>query len=203
MLLEDGRGESNIQGQQDITREGEEQVVIDIDQWQLLERLRLMVDRAVKLECDQCHKLIPTVQFYDHLQAVDEEGQPTCGNHNLFRQSIQNLVNNDMGARSVLDGDVSEDVPTTNFTRANSVSASRRGSQDASCTHLQSRTDDDLRQKYLGALRHIQTLQRQLSESSSLSHELQERLESQQKQLSNIPDQGQTQAILQLRDEKQ
>lgn len=120
-----------------------------------------MVDRAVKLECDQCHKLVPTVQFYDHLQAVDEDGQPTCGHGVLFRQSIQDLVNNDMGARSVIDGEVSEDIPTTNFTRVNSVSASRRASHCQDASYVQpTRADEDTRQKYLGALKHIQTLQR-------------------------------------------
>lgn len=134
-----------------------------------------MVDKAVKLECDQCHKLIPTVQFYDHLQAVDEDGLPTCGHSHAFRQSLQDLVNNEVAARSVIDGEVCDDVPTTNFTRANSVTASRKDScnndNDVSVATY-SRADEDIKQKYLGALKHIQTLQRQLSESSTLSHEL-------------------------------
>jgi hypothetical protein len=26
-----------------------------------------MIDTSVKMECSGCHKLIPTIQFYDHL----------------------------------------------------------------------------------------------------------------------------------------
>lgn len=27
-----------------------------------------MVDATVKLQCSQCHKLVPTTKFFDHLQ---------------------------------------------------------------------------------------------------------------------------------------
>ena len=61
----------------------------------------------------------------------------------MFRQSIQDLVNNELGARSVIDGDTCDDVPTTNFTRANSVSASRKDSHDVSVAY--SRGDEDMK----------------------------------------------------------
>lgn len=45
---------------------------------QLFARLKKMVDACVKMECLGCHKLIPTVQFFEHLIETDEDDQPIC-----------------------------------------------------------------------------------------------------------------------------
>jgi len=40
---------------------------IAIEDFQLFNRLKKMIDATIKMECAGCHKLIPTTQFYDHL----------------------------------------------------------------------------------------------------------------------------------------
>lgn len=50
-----------------------------------------MIDRSVKLECHGCHKLIPTIQFYDHLSDQDSNGDPRCSGEQGYQRSISNL----------------------------------------------------------------------------------------------------------------
>jgi predicted aldo/keto reductase-like oxidoreductase len=40
---------------------------IDPEDMQLFNRLKKMIDSAIKMECSGCHKLIPTTKFYEHL----------------------------------------------------------------------------------------------------------------------------------------
>ena len=46
---------------------------------QLFNRLKKMIDSTVKMECSGCHKLIPTIQFYDHL--VDSSDDKNNSRH--------------------------------------------------------------------------------------------------------------------------
>lgn len=103
----------------------EDEVIIDFNQYQLLERLKVMIDKAVKLECDTCHKLIPTVNFYEHFTAQDSEGNPVCCEEMDFKTSIskilesQNVTQQSINARTLIDN-APEEAHTTNWTRANS-----------------------------------------------------------------------------------
>ena len=40
---------------------------IDLEDMQLFNRLKKMIDSAIKMECSGCHKLIPTTKFYEHI----------------------------------------------------------------------------------------------------------------------------------------
>ena len=46
---------------------------LPIEDIQLFNRLKRMIDATVKMECLGCHKLIPTIQFYDHLINKDSD----------------------------------------------------------------------------------------------------------------------------------
>jgi hypothetical protein len=47
------------------------QVEISTEDFQLFGRLKKIIDACVKMQCSGCHKLIPTVQFWEHL--LDQE----------------------------------------------------------------------------------------------------------------------------------
>lgn len=55
-----------------------QKVSIDFEELQLFDRLKKIIDCTVKVECVGCHKLIPTVQFYDHLMDSAQGAAQTC-----------------------------------------------------------------------------------------------------------------------------
>jgi len=50
-----------------------------------------MIDACVKMECLGCHKLIPTVQFYEHLIDSDFENHQVCHEGDVVADEHYNL----------------------------------------------------------------------------------------------------------------
>jgi hypothetical protein len=67
-----------------------------MEDYKLFTRLKKIIDATVKMECAGCHKLVPTIQFYDHLieQIETEENDEHA---NLFElEDINSKDYNDL-----------------------------------------------------------------------------------------------------------
>ena len=50
-------------------------LIISSEDLQLFNRLKKMIDATVRLECAGCQKLIPTIQFYEHLLEQSDQDE--------------------------------------------------------------------------------------------------------------------------------
>ena len=69
------------------------QIHISEDDMQLFNRLKKIIDAAVKMECAGCHKLVPTTQFYDHL--IDSFDNDQCYefiNHDVDQEDLSAVL---------------------------------------------------------------------------------------------------------------
>jgi phenylalanine-4-hydroxylase len=53
---------------------------------QLFERLKKIVDASVKMECESCHKLVPTTQFFQHLVSQHKEDDSSLREGHSLRE---------------------------------------------------------------------------------------------------------------------